>query len=772
MNDTTTADTVLRSTPILVTFQRPKVKCYAQPGANAKIFSADELEVAQDGNMDVFATSDDFTAATYCLQYKNLEEAASAVWKDTLCSASPEWKGFELPRSAIFRVKVSGTSLYSGKPAEAYSAETFSVRKVYGCDENFDSEILWIDDFGHFENPTTYVAMDDNNNPVTYNQKAGTNSIENYWAPDMFDRVKDHKYGLLNPLVINPSRDWCGKYRLDDGYYAIVPNPYLCDGPNTAGGQDYWKGEDHTLGDSNGGMLFVNCNAGLNGALIYERDFALNCELSDEVDVWLIFSAFINNATYKEDSRTPVNVRLEILDMEDNLIHSVSSGDIYPREHKTYSSLTPDSWANLSFRFLAKTRNYKVRLYNNSEGGDANWGNDILIDDISVSLCYPNVELIETTHPEADTIFACIGQSLNLEAFNKIGLDKYIGNPKYLFQYKNAKTGRKWKDFGTIQTSNQISIVATEENRELIGTTKFRVFVASDEAILRDLADGKSVRNGCETIHAIDSSLQVVYSQPFEMSLTLASNTICLDGDTTSFKMSASPIPSDVEPLAYYWYLNGDSIGCTDVDTFSIDLLDEANYYFEVRAIDHCQTSLERVWKDSNKDTLLIREHMKLGLSASPVEITLGGTVTLEAETGDYMGDLIWTEEGQQIGQTSVSELIHKTTVNGKLGYQVKPVAGNACVDPSDVQYVTVGVIIPNLITPYNDGMEAANNTFLVGSGFAVEIYNRYHQTIYVGEDGWDGTYRGKTAEPGTYYYRVRMPNGEWVKGTLEVGKY
>lgn len=64
------------------------------------------------------------------------------------------------------------------------------------------------------------------------------------------------------------------------------------------------------------------------------------------------------------------------------------------------------------------------------------------------------------------------------------------------------------------------------------------------------------------------------------------------------------------------------------------------------------------------------------------------------------------------------------------------------------------------------------NNTFLVGSGFPVEIYNRYHQTIYVGEDGWDGTYRGKIAEPGTYYYRVQMPNGEWVKGTLEVAKF
>lgn len=769
---TISKDTTLRSAPMLVTFQKPKVSCYAQPGDDAKIFGADELEVGQNGTLDVTASTSDFTSATYCLQYKNLEDATSAVWKDTLCGASPEWKGMALSRSSIFRVKVSGISRFSGKSAVAYSSETFSVRKVYGCDADFDSEILWIDDFGSFEDATTYTTLDDNNSSVTYHSKVGTNSIENYWAPDMFNRVKDHKYGLLNPLVINPNRDWCGKYRLDDGYYAIVPNPYYCDGPNKAEGQDYWKGEDHTPGDKNGGMLFVNCNAGLNGAMIYERSFSLNCELSEDVDVWLIFSAFINNATYKEKSRTPVNVRLDILDMEDNLIHSVSSGDIYPRDHKVYSTLSPDSWANLSFRFLAKTRNYKVRLYNNSEGGDANWGNDILIDDISVSLCYPNVELMEVTHPDADTVYACIGQKLDLIAFNKIGLDKYIGTPKYLFQYKNAKTGRQWKDFGPIQTANQISVVATEENREFIGNTKFRVFVASDDAILRDLADGKSVRNGCETIHAIDSSLQVVYSQPFEMSLDLSSNTVCLDGDTTRFTMSASPVPSDVEPELYYWYLNGDSIGCTDVDSFTVMLLDESDYHFEVRAIDHCQTNINRAWKDSNKDTLMIREHQKLGLTASPDQVTLGGNVYLEAETGDYMGSLVWTENGAVIGETTLNELKHQTTINGQMGYRVEPVKGNACVDPSDVKYVTVGVIIPNLITPYNDGMEAANNTFLVGSGFPVEIYNRYHQTIYVGEDGWDGTYRGKVAEPGTYYYRVRMPNGEWVKGTLEVAKF
>ncbi|MCQ2232521.1 MAG: gliding motility-associated C-terminal domain-containing protein [Paludibacteraceae bacterium] len=772
VNDTLTKDTTVRSAALFVRYKTPSVSCYAQPGNGAKIFGADELEVGQNGLLNVYATTDDFSSATYCLQYKTLEAGKSAVWKDTLCGAAAEWKNMGVNNSSIFRVKVSGISLYSGKPATVYSSEQFSVRKVYGCDEDFDSEILWGDDFGSFTNSTTYVVKGDDGASVTYESKAGTYAIENYWAPDIFNRVKDHTYGLLNPLVINPTRDWCGKYRLDDGYYAIVPDPYKCDGPNKKAGQDYWNGEDHTAGDSNGGMLFVNCKAGLNGALIYEREFSLNCELNESVDLWLIFSAFINNATYKEESRTPVNVRLEILDKEDNLIHSVSSGDIYPRDHKTYATLTPDSWANLSFRFLAKSRDYKIRLYNNSEGGDANWGNDILIDDITVSLCYPNVELIESNHPDADTVFACIGEKLDLVAFNKIGLDKYIGSPKYLFQYKNMKTHGAWKDFGPIQTENKITLMASDTLREFIGGTVFRVFVASEASVLRDLASGKPVHNGCETIHAADSSLRVIYSQPFEMFLSLQSKAICLDGDTTEFKLSATPIPADVQPLSYYWYMNGDSIGCTEVDTFSVSLLDVDDYHFEVRAIDHCQTDINRAWKDSNKDTLLIREHEKLTLSVEPKEVALGGVVTLDATTGEYQGDLVWLEEGRKIDSTATTDLKFKTDVNGKVGFQVRPVAGSACVDPSDVVYVTVGVNIPNLITPYNDGLEAMNNTFLVGSGFPVEIYNRYHQTIYVGEDGWDGTYRGKIAEPGTYYYRVQMPNGEWVKGTLEVAKF
>ena len=43
---------------------------------------------------------------------------------------------------------------------------------------------------------------------------------------------------------------------------------------------------------------------------------------------------------------------------------------------------------------------------------------------------------------------------------------------------------------------------------------------------------------------------------------------------------------------------------------------------------------------------------------------------------------------------------------------------------------------------------------------------------IFEGPDGWDATYRGEIAEPGTYYYRLFLPDGTIQKGTLEVAKF
>ena len=58
-------------------------------------------------------------------------------------------------------------------------------------------------------------------------------------------------------------------------------------------------------------------------------------------------------------------------------------------------------------------------------------------------------------------------------------------------------------------------------------------------------------------------------------------------------------------------------------------------------------------------------------------------------------------------------------------------------------------------------------NTFM--EGYDVKIFNRYQETVYEGTDGWDATYRGELATPGTYFYILTKKDGRVLKGTVEV---
>ena len=84
---------------------------------------------------------------------------------------------------------------------------------------------------------------------------------------------------------------------------------------------------------------------------------------------------------------------------------------------------------------------------------------------------------------------------------------------------------------------------------------------------------------------------------------------------------------------------------------------------------------------------------------------------------------------------------------------------------------VIVNVPFPNAFTPDGDGV---NDVFLGGEKFRnrefhLEIFNRWGNRLYFGEDGWDGTYQGSDVAPGEYGYVVRFkkPTGEtrMIKG-------
>lgn len=64
---------------------------------------------------------------------------------------------------------------------------------------------------------------------------------------------------------------------------------------------------------------------------------------------------------------------------------------------------------------------------------------------------------------------------------------------------------------------------------------------------------------------------------------------------------------------------------------------------------------------------------------------------------------------------------------------------------------IAITPFIPNVFTPNNDGV---NDRFM--AGFEQEIFDRHGIAIYSGDAGWDGYYKGKAADPDTYFYVVK----------------
>ena len=282
----------------------------------------------------------------------------------------------------------------------------FPVQALAGTHRvKVETEPLWLDDFGHFTDVNTYVTKDVDGVQRTYpgyltDENGDYCNIANYMSADPNFFVKQHNFAGLDPLFGPYDHDncaadgykhyacWedCNGIRVEDGYYAILDNP------NTANcgrsDRDYWDGGDHT-GNRNGGMLFVNCSNDSKGAIVYERELLL-CDTCEHLR--LLFSAYVSNASIKTSAK-PVNIRLDILDENKNLLYTATSGDVA-------TSSDGGSWTNMRYLFeSAGHKKFILQLVNNNPGGAGNYGNDILLDDISVSI-YNEVEVEEPQEAE------------------------------------------------------------------------------------------------------------------------------------------------------------------------------------------------------------------------------------------------------------------------------------------------------------------------------------------------------------------------------------
>ena len=795
----TDVDKELISSPVKMSYAKPSMGGFVVNNANGKTFNAKEYEISSFSNIASIEILDEALVGfegdvEYCLSLKSLEKA-DAKWEELECGKTKEWKKIKPQGSALYRVIAKGKSQYSGLPVSAVSPDSVVIRVVHHADSNYVEENLWLDDFGMFASATSYYAKDSVGqiklHESTIDGKSGIEyTIENYWAPDPFSYVREHSYGLTDPQIINDSYDatWRGKYRLEDGFFAIVKNPFDADGPNKSG-QDYWKGEDHTAGDKNGGMLFVNCAAGKENTLIYERDIYLKgtCQ-----NVELLFSCFICNAVFKEGSNVPVNLRLDMLDENGDTIHSVSTGDIQRRE-QNWETLPASEWANLTFKFPINGSKYTMRLYNNAIGGNANGGNDILIDDISISICYPTIELEAGIWDEeggsvigsSTDVQACLGETFQLHAFNELGITQFISNPLYLYQYKNASTEGQWKNYGDICGDSIIKIETKKGDNTFTEKTTFRVIVAANKVAIDEILEHGSIDLDCENMYAINEALTIVANDP-AVKLEPDNSLYCLhsDKDTPAdLKLKiVSGTPKNIlwnafaaaRDTAEFDWNSAEVIPCKEKDsvgavvTIKVPAIKAGELYVARLEDEKCGISAPTSLSLSTADQVV------LDIEISDTKVSFGESVKLTVESSNTAIDsFLWYGNGETIKETEgVYELEYKPTKNGNIDFFADVnIADKRCASPSDTVSLEVSLKVPNIITPHNDASDLErNNSFM--KGYQVEIYNRYQQMIFEGPDGWDATYRGEIAEPGTYYYRLFLPDGTIQKGTLEVAKF
>ncbi|MBP5704425.1 MAG: gliding motility-associated C-terminal domain-containing protein, partial [Paludibacteraceae bacterium] len=170
-------------------------------------------------------------------------------------------------------------------------------------------------------------------------------------------------------------------------------------------------------------------------------------------------------------------------------------------------------------------------------------------------------------------------------------------------------------------------------------------------------------------------------------------------------------------------------------------------------------------------ETIDVDHRIYVTLSAEEYKVQMGEEVTLKTEyslpADGARYYVMATPRVEELDKNHDSEFKWQLDEPGRYQFLVNLENGNCGVRSSNFIDVDVAdyVLVPNVITPYNGNPK--NDKFM--EGYDVKIFNRYQETVYEGTDGWDATYRGELATPGTYFYILTKKDGRVLKGTVEV---
>ncbi len=155
-----------------------------------------------------------------------------------------------------------------------------------------------------------------------------------------------------------------------------------------------------------------------------------------------------------------------------------------------------------------------------------------------------------------------------------------------------------------------------------------------------------------------------------------------------------------------------------------------------------------------------------------PYEIFLGESAQLFAHCG--LGSSYEWHPPTYLNDPRIYNPV--STPSEDITYQVKITTADGCTYFASTSVKIIHdllVVIPNAFTPNGDGINDLFKPIFRGSYdlHQFKIFDRWGNTLFSAshpEEGWDGSYRGKEAEVGTYVYYLEIVDGN---GTLQTKK-
>lgn len=358
------------------------------------------------------ATADETTTGNY-VWYKSDDDGATYTKVAESASNTYTLSGANIPVNPKNYYKVTRKLANSAEHVEAICV----IYTVQSCGKDSKGSVIFSQDFG------TLTAI------------RGTGSRSEFT-------------GIVDGYEYQPA-----PYKINDGYYAVVANPYYCgcgNGTNMSEevtdaclqeGVWFRNLPDHTLFNDTqtgpyGGMLMINFNG---TGIAYQRVLTEIEKKDITKNSILKFSAYFASAAVqsKQDvTFNPINVELIIQFKKTGSSTWEDAATI--QSQVTYS----EGWQRSEVEWKVEDNDGDFRVVINNHGASGS-GNDLLIDDVSLNLCTPAFALYFYDQVKDLQFEEKVAQKLDEESTIRIKQINFgsLGNDPCVQLYKRIVNG-------------------------------------------------------------------------------------------------------------------------------------------------------------------------------------------------------------------------------------------------------------------------------------------------------------------------------------------